>query len=81
MLDKIEETKESDSDCKSEESYGGPLDDGEYKNARMVNWLNIVAKSRVCIGPAPRNKGQRQISSLIDDLKRFGVKDAKMGLK
>lgn len=34
MLDKIEETKETGFD--SDESYSGPLDDGEFKDARIA---------------------------------------------
>jgi len=41
--------------------------------------LESITDSKVCIGKAPRNQNVRKISSVLDDLKRLGVKGIAVG--
>ena len=43
--------------------------------ALTVEKLEKFAGSRVCMGAAPRNRKQRKIRSLVDDMKALGVND------
>ena len=36
--------------------------------------LESITDSKACVGKAPRNQNVRKISSILDDLKRLGVK-------
>ena len=41
----------------------------------VVQWLEQIRNARVIVGKAPRNRNQRIISALLDDLRKLGIKD------
>lgn len=62
-------------------SFGLPWRMFPYENDKsadlqilVANALESVAESRELLGKAPRNANVRKVSSLLDDLKKLGVK-------
>ena len=63
-------------------AFGLPLRQFEYKpncppidlQIEICKALETITDSKACVGKAPRNQNTRKISSVLEDLKRLGVK-------
>lgn len=56
-------------------SFGIKWRTGHDLQGLILAWLKTQDAAKMCVGKAPRSKNNRTVSSLLDELKRLGVRE------